>query len=321
MMTSMRTCSAWTPASTTSWQSGQLLSRATTDLSTIRRFAGFGVIFLITNVFTFVVVVALLIDLNLRLGLLTGCLFLPVGVLCLRFERRYRVLSRRAQDQEGDLATYVEEAATGIRVLKALGRRREASARHGEQARLVYETQVSKARLRGTFWASLDLAPNAAIGLILLLGAFAVSQWPAHHRRGRRLHHADAAAGLAHRGDGLHPGLGAGGGHRRAAGLRDPRHPPGHPGSDGQRARPPVPARDDCRGQRARLRTTARTRARATTAGAWSSTMSPSAIRARASRCSGTSAWCSGRARPSRWSGPTARARRPWCSSSPGSPR
>jgi ATP-binding cassette subfamily B protein len=157
-----------------SWQSGQLLSRATTDLSTIRRFAGFGTIFLITNVFTFVVVVVLLVHLNLRLGLLTGCLFLPVGVLCLRFERRYRVLSRRAQDQQGDLATYVEEAATGIRVLKALGRRQEAAARHGEQARLVYQTQVSKARLRGTFWASLDLAPNAAIGMVLLLGALAV---------------------------------------------------------------------------------------------------------------------------------------------------
>ena len=157
-----------------SWQSGQLLSRATTDLSTIRRFAGFGVIFLITNVFTFVIVVLLLVHLNVRLGLLTGCLFLPVSVLCLRFERTYRVLSRRAQDQQGDLATYVEEAATGIRVLKALGRRVEAAARHGDQATLVYQTQVSKARLRGTFWASLDLAPNAAIGLVLLLGAFAV---------------------------------------------------------------------------------------------------------------------------------------------------
>jgi ATP-binding cassette subfamily B protein len=157
-----------------SWQSGQLLSRATNDLSTIRRFAGFGIIFLITNVFTFVIVVILLIHLNLRLGLLTGCLFLPVSVLCLRFERRYRVLSRRSQDQQGDLATYVEEAATGIRVLKALGRREEAAARHGQQASLVYQTQVSKARLRGTFWASLDLAPNAAIGLILLLGALAV---------------------------------------------------------------------------------------------------------------------------------------------------
>src|SRR6201987_1478615 len=30
------------------WQSGQLLSRATTDLSSIRRFAGFGLVFLVT---------------------------------------------------------------------------------------------------------------------------------------------------------------------------------------------------------------------------------------------------------------------------------
>ena len=157
------------------WQSGQLLSRATTDLSAIRRFAGFGIIFFITNVVTFVAVIALLIRLNWWLGLLTGLVFLPVLVICTRFERRYRVLSRRAQDQQGDLATYVEEAAAGVRVLKALGRRDEAAVQHGSQAALVRITQVEKARLRGTFWSGLDLVPNAVIGLILLLGALAVS--------------------------------------------------------------------------------------------------------------------------------------------------
>jgi len=158
------------------WQSGQLLSRATTDLAAIRRFAGFGTIFFVTSVVTFVAVVALLIRLNWWLGLLTGCVFLPVVGLCTRFERRYRVLSRRAQDQQGDLATYVEEAASGVRVLKALGRRDEAAEQHGAQAALVQETQMQKARLRGTFWAGLDLLPNAMIGMILLLGALAVSR-------------------------------------------------------------------------------------------------------------------------------------------------
>jgi ATP-binding cassette subfamily B protein len=158
------------------WQSGQLLSRATTDLSAIRRFAGFGTVFLITNVVTFVAVIALLIHLNWWLGLITGGIFLPVGLVSSRFERRYRVLSRRAQDQQGDLATYVEEAATGIAVLKALGRRAQAQARHGAQASLVYQTQLDKARLRGSFWATLDLIPNAVIGLIVLLGAIATSQ-------------------------------------------------------------------------------------------------------------------------------------------------
>src|ERR1700691_49849 len=119
------------------WQSGQLLSRATTDLSSIRRFAGFGLIFMVTNVMTFVAVVALLIQLNWWLGLITCVVFFPVVPFCIRFERRYRVLSRQVQDQEGDLATVIEEAATGIRVLKALGRGRQAAARHGRQAEEV----------------------------------------------------------------------------------------------------------------------------------------------------------------------------------------
>jgi ATP-binding cassette, subfamily B, bacterial len=163
------------PAFHDSWQSGQLLSRATNDLSTIRRFAGFGVVFFITSTWTFLLIVALLIHMNWWLGLLTGCMFLPVTVLCLRFEKKYRVLSRQYQDQTGDLATYVEEATGGIRVLKSLGRRDEAAAKHLAQSRLVYRSQVGKARLRGTFWAGLDLAPNAAIGVLLLLGALAVS--------------------------------------------------------------------------------------------------------------------------------------------------
>jgi len=158
------------------WQSGQLLSRATTDLSSIRRFAGFGLIFLVTNIMTFVAVVALLISLNWWLGLITGAVFAPVLPVCWRFEKRYRVLSRRVQDQQGDLATLIEEAATGIRVLKALGRGQQAAARHDAQAAEVYRTQVTKAGLLGSFWALLDLIPNGVIGIVIVLGAFAVSK-------------------------------------------------------------------------------------------------------------------------------------------------
>ena len=158
------------------WQSGQLLSRATTDLSAIRRFIGFGIVFMITSLVSFAVIVVLLIRLNLLLGLLTAAVFAPVTALCLRFERRYGVLSRRVQDQQDDLATYVEEAAGGIRVLKALGRREHAAATHSKLSLTVYETQVAKARLRGAFWASLDLVPNVTIAAILLIGALAVSR-------------------------------------------------------------------------------------------------------------------------------------------------
>jgi ATP-binding cassette subfamily B protein len=164
------------PAFHDGWQSGQLLSRATTDLSSIRRFAGFGIVFLLISILTFAAVTVLLIKLNWWLGLVTGCMFVPVLAFCTRFERKYKVLSRRVQDQEGDLATLIEEAATGVRVLKALGRAPEAAAGHAAQATEVYRTQVAKARLLGGFWSVLDLIPNAAIALIVVLGAIAVSQ-------------------------------------------------------------------------------------------------------------------------------------------------
>jgi ATP-binding cassette subfamily B protein len=159
------------------WQSGQLLSRATSDLSSIRRFAGFGLVFLIISIMMFGAVTVLLIRLNWWMGLITSGMIAPVLVFCTRFERRYKVLARRVQDQEGDLATLIEEAAVGVRVLKALGRAPEAAAGHQAQATDMYRTKVSMARLLGAFWSVLDLIPNAAIALILLLGALAIS----HH--------------------------------------------------------------------------------------------------------------------------------------------
>ena len=165
------------PAFHDEWQSGQLLSRATTDLSSIRRFAGFGLVFLVISVMTFTAVTGLLITLNWWLGLITGAMFAPVLVFCTVFERRYKVLARRAQDQDGDLTTLVEEAATGVRVLKALGRGPEAGEAHLAQAARLGETRVGMARLLGGFWSTLDLVPNAVIALAVVLGAVAVS----HH--------------------------------------------------------------------------------------------------------------------------------------------
>jgi ATP-binding cassette subfamily B protein len=165
------------PAFHDEWQSGQLLSRATTDLGSIRRFAGFGVVFLITSVITFTAVTGLLITLNWWLGLITGAMFAPVLVFCTRFERRYKLLARRAQDQDGDLTTLVEEAATGVRVLKALGRGPEAARTHLAQAAKLGDTRIGMAGLLGGFWSVLDLVPNAVITLAVVLGAIAVS----HH--------------------------------------------------------------------------------------------------------------------------------------------
>jgi ATP-binding cassette subfamily B protein len=165
------------PAFHDEWQSGQLLSRATTDLSSIRRFAGFGLVFIFISIMTFAAVTGLLISLNWWLGLSTAVLFAPVLVFCTRFERRYKVLARRSQDQDGDLTTLVEEASTGVRVLKSLGRGPEASRAHLAQAAELGKTRIEMAVVDGIFWSTLNLVPNAAIAISVVLGALAIS----HH--------------------------------------------------------------------------------------------------------------------------------------------
>ena len=86
------------------------------------------------------------------------------------------MLARRAQDQDGDLTTLVEEASTGVRILKALGRAPEASAAHYAQGRELGATRIAMTRLLGGFWSTLDLVPNAVIVIAVVLGAVAVSR-------------------------------------------------------------------------------------------------------------------------------------------------
>src|SRR5258705_3576585 len=105
------------------WQTGQLLSRATSDLSVIRRFLSFGVVFLVLSSATFITVLILLFTLYWPLGLLVAVSAVPLFLISQRFTKRYNVASRKMQDEQGDLATLVEESAGGIRVIRAFGRR------------------------------------------------------------------------------------------------------------------------------------------------------------------------------------------------------
>ena len=128
------------------WQSGQLLSRATTDLSVIRRFLSFGLIFLVINFATFVTVLGLLLYLYWPLGLVVAVSAAPLYWISLRFTKRYNAIARQMQDEQGDLATLVEESAGGIRIIKAFGRRDHMAAQFDARARLVHDTGVEQDR-------------------------------------------------------------------------------------------------------------------------------------------------------------------------------
>lgn len=158
------------------WQSGQLLSRAMTDISQIRRFVGFGVVFLVVCLAQFAMVVVLLLNLYWPLALVTVVLLAPIFRSSARFQRDYAVLSRQVQDQQGDLTTVVEEAATGIRTIKAFGRAGFVTERFRAEAATLRGTSLRGVRTRARFFTALDVIPNITLALVLLLGVMAVGR-------------------------------------------------------------------------------------------------------------------------------------------------
>jgi ATP-binding cassette, subfamily B, bacterial len=160
----------------TKWGSGQLLSRATTDLSAIRRFAGFGLLFLIINILQLVTVTIVLLNMYWPLGLVVALTAAPIVWLSMRFEKGYVVLSRRVQDEQGDLATRAEEGAVGIRVVKAFGRSEHVSRQYDDAATKLRATSMDKVRLSARFWTFLEVIPNLAVVVVLLLGAIGVGR-------------------------------------------------------------------------------------------------------------------------------------------------
>jgi ATP-binding cassette subfamily B protein len=157
------------------WGSGQLLSRAMTDLNFLRRWMAFGAIMLVVTTLTVVIGVAVMFAMSWQLALIFLAAAVPIMIYGFRFRTRFSKVARRSQDQAGDLATTVEESVHGIRVLKAFGRSREALESFNEQAEELRQTEIAKAKHLATFSLVVTLLPELALGAGLVVGILLAS--------------------------------------------------------------------------------------------------------------------------------------------------
>ncbi|GGI48101.1 ATP-binding cassette subfamily B protein [Agromyces flavus] len=158
------------------WPSGQLLSRAVSDLSLVRRWLAFGFVLLVGNFLVIIVGAVILISMSWVLGLVFLVCSVPLWIVGYRFEGRYSEVSRRSQDQSGDLATAVEESVHGIRVLKAFGRGKHALTSFRARAEQLRSTEIEKARLDANIWVWILLVPTVALAICLVVGVWLASQ-------------------------------------------------------------------------------------------------------------------------------------------------
>jgi len=154
------------------WPSGQLLSRAISDLNLIRRWISFGIVLLIVNILTIVVGFVFLVEISWILGAIFVVCSIPLWIYGYVFESKYSTVARRSQDQAGDLATAVEESVHGIRVLKAFGRGPHSLDRFSRQAEELRGTEIEKAKAVAGIWFWLLLVPDVTFAICLLAGVW-----------------------------------------------------------------------------------------------------------------------------------------------------
>jgi ATP-binding cassette subfamily B protein len=159
------------------WPSGQLLSRVTSDLSTLRRFVGFVAVFFFANLAVIVVVLVLMIKLDPVLGVGVCVVMAPLAFATRYFEKRYNLQARTAQDLTGDLATGVEESVLGIRVIKSFGRRGRLLTTFSADAQRLREAELAKNRTLATLWTIIGTYPQVVLAGVTFFGVLAV----AHH--------------------------------------------------------------------------------------------------------------------------------------------
>jgi ATP-binding cassette, subfamily B, bacterial len=148
-------------------QTGQLMSRANTDLQQVQAFVVM-IPLTISNAVTVLAVTVILALIDPLLTLLALGSLPFMNVLATRFSRRLYPSVMGIQRESAELAAVVEESVAGVRVIKGLGAEAVQAARLRGEAEDVYDESMAAARTRASFLPGIELLPN--IGLIAVLG-------------------------------------------------------------------------------------------------------------------------------------------------------
>ena len=151
-------------------QTGQLMSRATVDLSAVRFFLGYGLVFILQSGLTILLAAVAMLFLQPFLAALA---LLPVPfvvVVAARYGRRSRPALQEVQQRIGEVTAEVEENISGVRVVKSFAAEdRQLDRFRGKVARVFTQSMITT-RLQAFYNPFLAFLPNLGLAVILLVG-------------------------------------------------------------------------------------------------------------------------------------------------------
>lgn len=151
-------------------QTGDLMSRATGDITEAERFVGIGLMDLIASLLLLVGVMAAMFLENMRLAALV---LVPMGVLVVavvRFGGIVRPMFKKVREQMSRVATVMQESLTGMQVVKAFARQPHELAKFDQENELWFEKRYTVLNVWANNWPFFTFTLAAGIFLLLWVG-------------------------------------------------------------------------------------------------------------------------------------------------------
>jgi len=155
-------------------QTGDLMARVSNDVTTIREILGPGLMDLCRSILLFVVGLAIMLTIDVKLALLAA---MPLPLITLLFVWVGSVIEKRfhaVQTQFGGLTTFVQENFSGARVIKAYVQEENEAAAFEREAKAFEKANLEWARLSMALWPLLTVLIGISTVIVISMGALEV---------------------------------------------------------------------------------------------------------------------------------------------------
>jgi ABC-type multidrug transport system fused ATPase/permease subunit len=151
-------------------QTGQLMSRSTVDLQSIRFFLGYGLIFITQNLLTILLAGTVMFVMEPELALIALAPAPLIVYTALRYARVSRPALQEVQQRLAELTAEAEENVSGVRIVKAFAREEHQLRRFRRAVERLFDQSVYATRLQALFSPLIGLLPQIGVALVLLVG-------------------------------------------------------------------------------------------------------------------------------------------------------
>jgi len=152
-------------------QTGDLISRVTSDIDAIQSFLSSGLLGALVNLLTLAGMVTVMFCLNWRFTLIAISVAPPLFIIVYRYTRLIKKSSRDVRQKEGEIVSTIQEVLTSIRVVKAFAREDYEQKRLEEESLEGVEIALRARGLKARLAPIVEIIVAIGTTLVLWFGA------------------------------------------------------------------------------------------------------------------------------------------------------